>query len=214
MPRSARSAIGGVVYHVLNHGNGRMRIFRTPEDFEAFAQLLLAAKEHAAVELFAFCLMPDHWHLVLRPQRGKDMAAYLSWLTNTHVRRHRAHYRNTSGHLYQGRYKSFAVAEDRYFLTLLRYVESNPLRAKLVRRAQAWRWSSLGGEDKLLSRLLDKWPVPRPRNWTSLVNQSLDQASVARLQVSFIRGRPLGSDAWTQAAARRMGPCKIGRAHV
>jgi putative transposase len=149
--------------------------------------------------------MPNHWHLVLRPQRGRDLAAYLSWLSNTHVKRHHSRYRNTSGHLYQGRYKSFAVAEDRYFLTLLRHVESNPLRAKLVRRAQAWRWSSLGAEDQLLSRLLDKWPVSRPRNWSSLVNQALDQASVERLQVSFVRGRPLGSDGWTQATARRMG---------
>src|SRR5947209_9281344 len=112
MPRTARAAVGGVVYHVLNRGNGRMRIFRKPPDYQAFLKLMLEAGEHADVELFGFCLMPNHWHLVLRPRRGHDLAAYLSWLTNTHVKRYRAHYRRTSGHLYQGRYKSFPRSEE------------------------------------------------------------------------------------------------------
>ena len=87
MPRTARAADGGIVYHVLNRGNGRMGIFRKPGDYQAFMELLLDAKERAAVELFGFCLMPNHWHLVLRPKGAGDLAAYLSWLTNTHVKR-------------------------------------------------------------------------------------------------------------------------------
>lgn len=122
MPRTARSAIGGTIYHVLNRGNGRMRIFRKPEDYPPFLQLMAEAKERAEVEIFGYCLMPNHWHVVIKPAGDQDLAAYFSWLTNTHVKRYRSHYQGTSGHLYQGRYKSFPVQEDSYLLTLLRYV--------------------------------------------------------------------------------------------
>jgi putative transposase len=205
MPRTSRSAAGGVVYHALNRGNGRMGVFRKPGDYAAFLRILLEARDKAAVELFGFCLMPNHWHLVLRPKGDNDLAAYLSWLTNTHVKRYRAHYRSTSGHLYQGRYKSFPVQDDSHFLTLLRYVEANPLRAKRVARAQLWNWSSLGCETELASGLLDPWPVRRPREWLTLVNQPLPAPEHARVKASLERGRPLGDEQWTARAARKFG---------
>jgi putative transposase len=205
MPRTSRAAIGGVVYHVLNRGNGRMNIFRKPGDYNAFVELILQAKQHADIEIFAFCLMPNHWHLVVRPAHDGDLAGYFSWLTNTHVKRYRSHYRRTSGHLYQGRYKSFAVQEDTYVLTLLRYVEANPLRARLVKRAQDWRWSSLGCEGKLSAAILDDWPVDRPSHWTALVNTALPAAEKERLKASFDRCRPLGNAKWTMQMAQRMG---------
>ena len=205
MPRTARSAVGGLVYHVLNRGNGRMQIFRKTGDYQAFVELLNLGKERAQVEVFGFCLMPNHWHLVLRPKGDGDLAAYLSWVTNTHVKRYRAHYSRTSGHLYQGRYKSFPVQEDSYFLTLLRYVEANPLRAKLVTRAQAWRWSSLGCQHSIADKLLSPWPLERPCDWTELVNEPLDQAQRQTIKSSVERGRPLGEQQWAQAIARRLG---------
>ena len=205
MPRTARAAVGGMVYHVLNRGNGRMQIFRAPGDYQAFVELMLAGKQRAEIEMFGFCLMPNHWHLVLRPRRDGDLAAYLSWLSNTHVKRYRAQYRGTSGHLYQGRYKSFPVQEDAYLLTLLRYVEANPLRGKLVGRAQDWPWSSLGCADKLCQELLSRWPVQRPRNWTKLVNEAIAPAEINRLKLSFERDRPLGTTSWTLQVAQAMG---------
>ena len=203
MPRTSRAAVGGVVYHVLNRGNGRMGVFRKQGDYVAFLQLLLEGKERAEIELFGFCLMPNHWHLVLRPKAGLDLAAYLSWVTNTHVKRYRAHYKRTSGHLYQGRYKSFPVQEDSYFLTLLRYVEANPLRARLVQRAERWAWSSLGCDAGLAAELLDPWPLKRPREWAALVNQPLPNAQRQRVKDSLERGRPLGDEQWTITAARK-----------
>jgi putative transposase len=205
MPRTSRAAIGGLVYHVLNRGNGRLEIFRKPGDYQTFVELMIDAKKRAEIEIFGFCLMSNHWHLVVRPRRDRDLAGYLSWLTNTHVKRYRAHYPRTSGHLYQGRYKSFAVEEDAYLLTLLRYVEANPLRAKMVRQAEDWPWSSLGCDKALSAQLLDDWPIDRPRNWRSLVNEPIEQTEQKRLQASFERGRPLGSDAWTLRMAGRMG---------
>jgi putative transposase len=207
MPRTARAALGGVVYHVLNRGNGRMGIFRKPGDYQAFLALLVDGKQHADVEVFGFCLMPNHWHLVLRPRRDRDLAGYLSWVSNTHVKRYRAHYPRTSGHLYQGRYKSFPVEEDSYLLSLLRYVESNPIRCrlKLADRAQDWQWSSLGCDAKLSAELLSDWPLDRPRNWTALANQVMAASEQQRVKASFDRGRPLGTPGWTEAMARRMG---------
>src|SRR5450432_1052004 len=205
MPRTARAAVGGVVYHVLNRGNNRAEIFRKPQDYLAFTQLLIDAKKRADVEILGFCLMPNHWHLVLRPRRDTDLAAYLSWLTNTHVKRYRSHYTRTSGHLYQGRYKSFPVEEDAYLLTLLRYVEANPLRAALVRQAQDWPWSSLGCTKEISAKLIDDSPVQKPRNWLALVNEPMDSSQRSRLKQSFDRDRPLGSDSWTAKIAAKLG---------
>ena len=205
MPRTARAAVGGITYHVLNRGNGRMGIFRKPGDYRAFVQLLVDGRQKARVELFGFCLMPNHWHLVLRPKSDRDMAGYLSWVTNTHAKRYRAHYRRTSGHLYQGRFKSFPVQDEVYFRTLVRYVEANPLKARLVARAQDWEWSSLGCGADVSAKLLDPWPVERPRNWLALVNEPMAAADRKRIMESMERGRPLGSDSWTRQIAARLG---------
>lgn len=206
MPRTGRSAVGGVCYHVLNRGNGRMGIFRKPGDFDAFVDLLGEAKRRVGgVELFGYCLMPNHWHLALRPLADGTLAAFMSWLTNTHVKRYRAHYRRTSGHLYQGRYKSFPVEADGHLLTLLRYVDANPLRARLVDRAEAWRWSGLGAAFASGGTLLDPWPIDRPADWATLVNTPMESEMAQRVARSIARGRPLGSDLWSRITAERLG---------
>ena len=204
MPRTAR-AVGGVVYHAMNRGNGRRRIFHAPGDYDAFARILVEGLAHAAVEPLAFCLMPNHWHLVLRPRGDGDLAAYVAWVTNTHVKRYRARRRGTSGHLYQGRYKSFPVEADAHLLTLLRYVEANPRRARLVPRAEAWRWSSLGCDDDVRAALLSDWPIERPRDWARVVNQPLGELRARAIRTSIERDRPLGGEAWVRRTAARMG---------
>jgi len=200
MPRTARCAVGGLVYHVLNRGSGRLQVFRKPGDFLAFVDLMIEAKEHAQIEVFGYCVMSNHWHMVVRPRRDRDLAGYFSWLTNTHVKRYRAHYRRTSGHLYQGRYKSFAVEEDGYLLTLLRYVEANPLRAKLVARAEDWAWSSLSPQavrDGLVEVVRPKLaPWPRDAKWHEAVNAPLEAARLDLLRRSVVRGTPFGLPEW------------------
>ena len=115
-----------MVYHVLNRGNARTRIFHKPEDFEAFERVLAEGLQRYPVELLTYCVMPNHWHLVVRPKTDHALGRWMGWVGVTHVRRYHEHYHSRGGgHLYQGRFKSFPVAEDDYFLALCRYVEAN-----------------------------------------------------------------------------------------
>ena len=119
-----------MIYHVLNRGNGRMRIFHKAGDFAAFERVLAQGLRRYPVELFTYCVMSSHWHLVVRPKTDAALGRLMGWVGVTHVRRHHEHYHTRGGgHLYQGRFKSFPVEEDDYFLTLCRYVEANALRA-------------------------------------------------------------------------------------
>jgi len=207
MPRTARAVEGGMIYHVLNRGNGRMRIFHKPADFQAFIELLIQARTDAAdPDLLALCLMPNHWHLVLRPKADKDLAIFMRWLCTAHVRRHHAHYHSPPGHLYQGRYKSFPVQDDQHLLTLLRYVEANPLRARLCKSAGGWPWASDAIRQNPQSHLvLADWPVKRPANWNKLLEDKIAEGDLVKLRTSVERGRPYGSDPWVQRTARRLG---------
>ena len=144
MPRAPRADEAGGLYHALNRGNSRARIFRKEADYDAFERFLAEAPTRYAVELFCDQLMPNHWHMVLRPTQDGEMSRYLRWVTAMHTMRHHAHYHTSgTGHVYQGRFKSFPVQDDSHFLTVCRYVERNALRAELVQRAEDWRWGSL-----------------------------------------------------------------------
>ena len=209
MPRARRVALGGLVYHVLNRANARMQLFAQDSDYQAFERVLTEAGERVGMRLLAYCVMPNHWHLVVWPRADGDLSAFLGWLTMTHAQRWHASRRTVgSGHLYQGRFKSFPVQTDEHFLTVCRYVERNALRAKLVPRAEDWRWSSLWrrthGDDKAQA-LLSEWPVPCPRQWLGWVNEPQTQAEVEALRRCVTRGQPFGSEIWVQRAAQRLG---------
>ena len=141
MPRSSRPTPGGYCYHVLNRGNARRTVFRKPADYDSFVGLLGEAQERGPMRLVAWCLMPNHFHLVLWPRGDGDLSRYMMWLLTAQVRRYHRHYRS-SGHVWQGRFKSFPIQKDEHLIAVLRYVERNPLRANLVAKAQDWRWSS------------------------------------------------------------------------
>jgi putative transposase len=150
--------------------------------------------------------MPNHWHLVVRPRTERALADFMQWLTITHVRRHRGHYSSHSGHLYQGRYKSFPVEDDSYFQVLCRYVEANPLRANLTTRAERWEWSSLWQrQHRAVQPKLTEWPVKRPADWTAIVNEAMREEHVKMVQASMQRDRPLGSDKWMRRIAGKLG---------
>ena len=136
MGRPLRPTSADVVYHVLNRGNARAHIFDKAADYAAFERILAEARERNDMRIMAYCLMRNHWHLVLWPRHDGDLSRFMGWLTLTHTQRWHAH-RGTggTGHVYQGRFKSFPVQADEHFLTVCRYVERNALRAKRVKKA-------------------------------------------------------------------------------
>lgn len=141
MPRPLRLAPAGLCFHVINRGNGRATVFHKPEDYAAFLRILALGCERIDMRLLAWCMMPNHFHLVLWPLRDGDLARWMQWVTTCHVRRYHRHYKG-SGHVWQGRYKAFVAQDTSYLLTMLRYVERNPVRAGLAARAEEWPWSS------------------------------------------------------------------------
>jgi putative transposase len=209
MPRRPRIAPGGLVYHVLNRAVARLALFEKDADYDAFECVLAEAMVQHPTRLLGYVVMPNHWHLVLRPRAEGELTDFVRWLTHTHVMRWHAHYQTSgSGHLYQGRFKSFPVQTDEHFYTVLRYVERNALRAGLVDRAEDWRWSSLwrrvsGGPEA--RALLHRWPLPEPSQWLRLVNRPQSEADVKAVRHSVRRSTPFGSSEWQVRTARRLG---------
>jgi putative transposase len=134
MPRIPRGQLAGHAYHVLNRGNGGAVVFHKDDDYAAFLDLLATAKKKFPVHVFGFCLMPNHFHLVLHPVSAPALSPFMQWWMTSHVRRYHRHYRS-SGHIWQGRFKSFPIQQDGHLLTVLRYVLRNPVRANLVASA-------------------------------------------------------------------------------
>jgi putative transposase len=209
MPRTARSAPGGVIFHCINRGNNGAELFAGDGDYAGFETTMAEALAHEPVRLLAYCLMPDHWHLLIRPTEDGQMGRFVQRLTVTHVRRLHAQRNSTGhGHVYQGVYKSFPVQDDAHFLPVARYVEQSAMRAGLVKRAQDWQWSSLwrrrqGTPEE--QKLLAEWPVQRPADWLARVNRAPTAAEEQALQVSLTRGRPFGGPVWQARITARLG---------
>ena len=209
MPRAARIAAGGVVYHVLNRANAGAAIFQDGADYEQFERILGEAHERVPMRTVGYLVMPNHWHLVLWPREDGDLSQFMRWLTLTHTQWwHAAHGTAGAGHLYQGRFKSFPVQSDAHLLTVCRYVERNALRARLVDRAERWRWGSLwrrryGGADA--QALLADGPLPLPTGWVKLVNDPQTPQEEEALRGCVARGRPFGGHRWVKRTAGRLG---------
>jgi len=197
-----------MVFHVLNRGLGRRVLFTKDEDFLAFERVVEETLRTRRMRLCAYCLMPNHWHFVVWPERDGGLPAFMEQVTNTHVKRLKEHRHEIGyGHLYQGRYKCFPVETEDYLYQVVRYVERNALRANLVERAESWGWSSLrrvGREDRAFP-ILSTWPLPRPTDWLQHVNQPQTEAEVAALRCCVNRGRPFGDPNWVTDTAKRLG---------
>jgi putative transposase len=193
----------------LNRGNARQEIFHDEADYEAFEWILAEGLQRYDVQLFSYQLMPNHWHLVLRPNQAGVMSMFMRWITATHTMRyHSRHHSTGQGHVYQGRFKSFPIQEGVHFLSVCRYVERNALRAKLVRWAEEWRWGSLWKWSQpkapTTSALLSPWPIPRSPNWLARVNEPLSEQDLAAIRNAAQRGCPFGESSWVESTTRRL----------
>jgi putative transposase len=176
MPRHPRIHVPGLLYHVMARGNNGQRIFLGREDYEAFLRLLQTTRERHPFLLYAYVLMPDHFHVLVEVGKTPtsrimqaQLTGYARWFNRIHRRR---------GHVFQGRYKAILCDRDSYLLELVRYIHLNPVRAGLVRSPAAWKWS---GHNEYLGtakhKLIDPGPVrgelPRPARYEAFVREGL-----------------------------------------
>jgi putative transposase len=203
MPRTARQLRRGYCYHVLNRGNAKAAIFHDGLDYQAFIKLLAGVRPRYETRLLAFCLMPNHFHLVLQGDEGGAVSRAMQWVQTAYVTRYRTRY-ETTGHILQGRFKSFPIQKDDHLLTVMRYVERNPVRSNLVARASAWPWSSARWRQHSVD-WLDDSPTPLGNDWLTYVDKPQTPAETAAIRVSLARGAPFGSSKWRRDAAKALG---------
>lgn len=199
MPRIPRGQVAGYAYHVINRGNGRAEVFHKSEDYEAFLELLASAKARHGVKIFAFCLMPNHFHLVLEASTNTALSQFMQWLLTSHVRRYHRHYHG-SGHVWQGRFKSFPIQRDEHLVVVLRYVLQNPVRAGLVKSPREWSWSSIQR-----AGLADPCPVDGQAEWGVALDEPLPVQQLKVVNECVNRQRPFGASWWQVEIARRLG---------
>ena len=192
MPRPPRVCLDGVPLHVVNRGNKRQLVFLEDADYLGFLDALATVSERTSVRLLTFCLMPNHFHLVLWPLIGSEVPAYMQMMMTAHIRDlQRRHGTVGTGHVYQSRYRSSAIFSERHLLNVCRYVEANGLAAGLASRAELWPWSRLaktGPSDDV--NLITEWPVKRPENWLGLVNQPLGERVWKKIRKEIRRNQP------------------------
>ncbi len=212
---------------MLNRGGGSAADFsarRRPTAFEAVLAEAVAGSA-GSVRLLAYCVMGNHWHLVVRTTADGALSPFMKWLTLTHTQRYQvAHRQVGQGPVYQGRFKSCLVERGGAPLRVCRYVERNAARAELVERAEDWRWSSLWRwrhpaaaqmeQDPPL--VLSPWATAgvgtpaadgsgRPRQWLRQVNTPLSEAELDALRTAAAKGRPVGSDRWMARQIKHFG---------
>jgi len=212
MPRPLRPIDDGLIYHVINRGNARQPVFFHDNDYLAFLKAIADLKQRKPFELYGYCLMNNHIHLLLRPLEVPISRIMQSLLVSHTQRYHRFH--DTSGHVWQGRFKSPVIQDDEHLLCVLRYIEANPLRAKLVSAAGDYRWSSFaahgeGQQDPLLDstpayEALAAYPAVRCRRWSAYVHQTAPEAELAAIRRSGETGLPYGESSWVKQLARRL----------
>lgn len=166
---------------------------------------MIKACDRIPMRMLSYCLMPNHFHLVIWPFNDGDMSRWMQWLLTSHVRRYH-HIRGTSGRIWQGRFKAFPIQQDSHLLTVMRYVERNPLRANLVKSAIDGNWSSISrSRAAQRSAIITESPVALPENWLEWVDRPHGQAELDALRKCARRQAPFGSRLWTEETAKSLG---------
>lgn len=205
MPRAARFIVENHCYHILNRGNQKSRVFHQPADYDQFLALIHRAQERLYLPILATCLMPNHFHFVVRPRAANDISKWTQWVFTTQVRWQHAKHQST-GRIWQGPFKAFLCQTDHHLLTVMRYVERNALRANLVERAEDWRWGSLAWRSARTSPVrLEESPVPLPSYWRHLVNEPQSSIELEAIRKCVNRQSPFGEERWTRDMATELG---------
>src|SRR5580693_5795855 len=212
MPRKPRIEMPGGLYHVISRGNNRRKVFRTSADYERFTGIMHAQKSKLPFYLYAYCLMPNHIHLLIE-RRDDSVSKIMQRVLTAYSQYHNRKY-NKIGHVFQGRYKSILCQTDEYLGELVRYIHLNPVRARMVRQAEDYEYSGhrayigLNG-----SGLVDVDPVVRhfggtKRRAIDVYRQFVQAAIGHKRREEYYRaseGRMLGSEEFVKEVKHRVG---------
>ena len=209
MARIARVVAPGMPHHVVQRGNRRMKTFFSDDDYQAYLDLLVEWCELHGVAIWAYCLMPNHSHLILVPPSEDALCRAVGEAHRRYTRR--VNFRKGwRGHLWQGRFAS-CVMDDAHLLAATRYVERNPVKARKVERAEDWPWSSAAGHvDGRRTDLAESdWLAERIEGWVCSWREYLAEPSGKEVAAAMRRhentGRPLGDDAFVKKIGRMLG---------
>jgi putative transposase len=196
MPRRRLFGTGGVVFHVMNRSAKQLPLFECPSDFRLFVDVLVAAGMRCSMRLLEYCVMSNHFHLLLWPYGDNDLTRYLQWATGVHGQRWRRARRSTGkGAVYQGRYRWVGIQDAVHYDNARRYILQNPVRAGLVENADDWPWSSASSDAGVPRPTL----TPPPFEPLTALESPLDGHSVERIRSSLRASQSLGPAAWSHA---------------
>ena len=197
MARLPRMVLPGLPHHITQRGNRREQTFFEDGDYALYLDLLAEAAARSQVAIWGYCLMPNHVHIIAVPSDQDGLRR-----TFRHVHRHYTGYVNArlrvTGHLWQGRFSSVAM-DEAHLVNAFRYVALNPVRARLVKRAEEWRWSSTAAHVAGTSdRFVDVAPaIERVGDFSAFLGEAFDEAmAYAALRKAESIGRPVGSNEW------------------
>lgn len=192
MPRKTRQCPPGQIIHVCNRAAQQTQMFFNEFDYRQVIKALREAIAKHPVDLFAFCLMPNHWHLLLRAKKPMAISKMLHWFSTTQsIRWRRINHTSGYGAVYQNRFRSHPVCGGAAFLMVTRYIERNPVSANLCRTASDWQWSSASQQNQIP---IHPWPVPKPKEWSKFLDQQIDKETLRQLQVAKRFNEPFGEE--------------------
>ncbi len=205
MSRLPRLVIPGLPHHVTQRGNRRGQTFFEEGDYALYRDLLREAALKADAEIWCYCLMPNHVHIIIVPSDEDGLRATFSDAHRRYTGYINARMRVT-GHLWQGRFGS-VVMDETHLANAVRYVSLNPVRARLVTRAEDWQWSSVAAHFAARNDdLVQVAPVlERYGNFAKFLAQPLDETLTKQLRQSETIGRPVGTDQWLKKLEKQTG---------
>jgi putative transposase len=215
MARLARVVAPGTPHHVTQRGNRRQQTFFNDEDYQAYLELMSEWCTRFKVQTWAYCLMPNHIHLIVVPETKDGLNLAIGEAHRRYTRR--INFREGwRGHLWQGRFSSF-ILDEKYLLACARYVELNPVRAALVKKAEDWRWSSAGPhterKDDILVKAKPLLEIVKS-SWKKFLSVDSQESEMALFRKHERTGRPIGDDTFVekleQLLDRKLKPQKPG----
>lgn len=195
----ARAVGPGIPHHVTQRGNRRQQTFFNDEDYQSYLELMSEWCENYKVETWAYCLMPNHVHLIVVPETKDGLSLAIGEAHRRYTRR--INFREGwRGHLWQGRFSSFMM-EEKYLLACAKYIELNPVRAGMVKKPEDWQWSSAGphrkGKDDNLVKTKPLLSIVK-KNWKKFLSHDVQEPEMELLRQHERTGRPLGEDSFIE----------------